>query len=140
MDTRKKHTTGLVLVPFSILMLIFGFTITKDKQDGNLKKEERNVAAFTKIHISIAADIYYTQEATQKVVLEGEEKDLEKIITEVKDGKLKITNKSNFSGSMKSVKIYISSARLDGVGLSGSGNFLAEGIVKTDKMSIALSG
>jgi hypothetical protein len=140
MNTKKITPALLVLIPLSLFLLASGFSSGPRLQGDEPKKEERSVAPFTKIGMGISADVYYTQETPQKLVLEGSVKDLEKIITEVKDGKLKISTKPSSNGNMDKIKIYISSAQLEEIGLSGSGNILAEGTVNAESFRAAVSG
>jgi hypothetical protein len=140
MNTKKITPALLVLLPLSLFLLASAFSYGPRLQGDEPKKEERSVAPFSKIGMGISADVYYTQETPQKLVLEGSAKDLEKIITEVKDGKLKISTKPSFNGNMDKVKIFISSAQLEEIGLSGSGNILAEGTVNTESFRAAVSG
>jgi hypothetical protein len=139
MKTRKILSV-LGFLPIVMLMMSFTFPSDMMVPGDDSKKEDRTVPVFTKVSLAIAADVFYTQETTQKLVLEGSPDDLEKIITEVKDGKLKIYQKSSFFGNMKAVKVYVSSAALEEMELSGSGNILAEQAVQADKMGLFLSG
>jgi hypothetical protein len=140
MNTKKITPALLALVPLSLLLMASGFSNGPRLQGDEPKKEERSVAPFTKIGMGISADVFYTQETPQKLVLEGSAKDLEKITTEVKDGKLKISIKSSSNGNINKVKIYISSAQLEEAALSGSGNIMAEGSVKSESFRAAVSG
>jgi len=106
---------------------------------GQLKKEERKVETFTAIDLSISANVYLTQDNTQKVVVEASEKDLKEVITEVKNGHLKIKTESWYS-HLREVNIYISMANLEGIGLSGSGNIVADGDFKAGNIGMAISG
>ena len=79
---------------------------------GQLKKEERKVETFTSVDLAISANVYLTQDNNQKVVVEASESDLKEVVTEVKNGHLKIKTESWFS-HLKQVNIYISVAMLD---------------------------
>jgi hypothetical protein len=106
---------------------------------GQLKKEERKVETFTNVDLSISADVYLTQDNTQKVVVEASEGDLKEVVTEVKNGHLKIKSESWFS-HLKKVNVYISVANLEGIALSGSGNISADGDLKVGGLDLAISG
>jgi hypothetical protein len=106
---------------------------------GQLKKEERKVETFTSVDLSISANVYLTQENTQKVVVEASESDLKEVVTEVKNGHLKIKTDS-WHAHLRDVNIYISMASLEGIALSGSGNIVADGDFKTGSLELAISG
>jgi hypothetical protein len=106
---------------------------------GQLKKEERKVETFTSIDLSISANVFITQENTQKVVVEASENDLKEVVTEVKNGHLKIKTES-WHSHLREVNVYISMASLEGIGLSGSGNIVADGDLKVGNLGLAISG
>ena len=102
---------------------------------GQLKKEERKVDTFTAVDLSISANVYLTQDNTQKVVVEASENDLKEVVTEVKNGHLKIKTES-WHSHLRDVNIYISMANLEGIGLSGSGNIVADGVFKVGSIGM----
>ena len=104
------------------------------------KKEDRNVGSFTNIGFAISGELYLTQGSPQKVVLEGDEADLEKIITEVKDGSLKIKCKQSNTKFKSTVKVWITVPEIDGLALAGSGKVVAEGAISADHFDLAVSG
>lgn len=106
---------------------------------GQLQKEERKVDVFTSVDLSISANVYLTQDNTQKVVVEASEKDLKEVVTEVKNGHLKIKTE-NWYSHLRDVNVYISMASLEGIGLSGSGNIVADGDFKAGNLRMAISG
>lgn len=127
-----KRNIMLLLVPVLLFACI-------QNTPGQLKKEERKVETFTSVDLSISANVYLTQENTQKVVVEGSESDLKEVITEVKNGHLKIKTES-WHSHLKEVNVYISMANLEGIALSGSGNIVADGDFKTGSLDMAISG
>jgi hypothetical protein len=104
-----------------------------------MKSEERKVDQFTNVDLGISADVYLTQDNTQKVVVEASERDMKEIITEVKNGHLKIKT-DGWANLRDGVKVYISMAKLDGIGLSGSGNIVSEKGFQSDALRLAVSG
>jgi len=106
---------------------------------GQLKKEERKVETFTSVDLSISANVYLTQDNNQKVVVEASESDMKEVVTEVRNGHLKIKTESWFS-HLKQVNVYISVANLEGIALSGSGNISADGDFKVGSLELAISG
>jgi hypothetical protein len=121
---------------FFIPALLFAFI---QQAPAQVKSEERKVDQFTYVDLSISADVYLTQDNTQTVVIEASERDLKEILTEVKNGHLKIKT-DGWANLKDNVKVYISMSKLDGIGLSGSGNIVAEKGFKAASLGLAVSG
>ncbi|MCX2742865.1 DUF2807 domain-containing protein [Mangrovivirga sp. M17] len=98
---------------------------------------------FEEVSISLPATVYLSTGSTS-IRFEGDSEDIEKLETEIKNGKLNIRRKGNskwgWSDDMDEIKIYISTPRLNSVNLSGSGTIKGESTFKTDNMRISLSG
>lgn len=125
---------------YSILLLVSVLMLAcVQMAPGQLKKEERKVETFTSVDLSISANVYLTQDNNQKVVVEASEGDLKEVITVVKNGHLKIKTESWFS-HLKQVNVYISVANIESIGLSGSGNIVADGDFKAVSLDMAISG
>lgn len=99
----------------------------------------RSLDKFSKIGISIHAEVFYTPGDKHEIRLEGDERDIEKLITEVQDGDLNIRYKTGYRQKSK-LKLHITSKSLEDVRLSGSGTFYSEKKVNTPKMYVAISG
>jgi hypothetical protein len=104
-----------------------------------VNSEERKVDQFTYVDLAISANVYLTQDNTQKVVIEASERDMKEILTEVKNGHLKIKT-DGWANLKDDVKVYISMSKLDGIGLFGSGNIVAEKEFKAGSLGLAVSG
>jgi hypothetical protein len=105
----------------------------------DVKKETREVEKFSSIGLSVSADLILVQGTPQKVVLEGNAEDLEKIITELDGSSLEIKHKHDFSRIGK-IKIYITVKDIEGLSVSGSGSITSDGPVKSDRLALAVSG
>jgi len=104
------------------------------------KKEVRDVESFTSIGMSVHGDLYLKQGSPQKVEIEADEKTLERVVTVVKDGKLKIKfDKPGFS-SKSNIKIWVTVPEIEGLYMAGSGNIIAEDEIQSDEMEISVSG
>jgi hypothetical protein len=104
------------------------------------KKEERNVPVFKEISLGISGDLYFTLGSPQKVEVEADEAVLGKLLTEVKDGVLKIRFENWNMSSNKPVTIWVTVPEVTGLYISGSGKIIAEGNVSTDNISLKISG
>jgi hypothetical protein len=129
-----------IILPAFILViaLLSGFA---KGQSGD--KETRNVKDFTKVSFGVSGNLYINIGPEFKVVLEGEKKYLDEIITEVSGGKLVIKNENwrmNNWRMNEKVTVYITMPELNGLGVSGSGKAEIKDAVKTSDLNLSVSG
>jgi len=133
-----------------ILMLILGFismhsfaqpwqTITGN---GQIKKETRNVAAFTAVAAQGSFEIEITYGNSKNIEIEADENLLPYIETTVENGKLTIKQKNHINLKSRSKIIaHVPMTKITLLQLSGSGNIRGEGAFSNDgKTEIGLSG
>lgn len=137
-----------------LMMAALGMTscvMTCDRPlPGDQIVDVRKHRGFERVEISGSPSVVYTQADTFGVRLEGPEKMVENIMTEVKDKTLYVYNKGrvNFKfgvvnlnwGDKDDVTVYVSSPDLISVRLNGSGDFFSRKPVDTDVMNITLRG
>ena len=105
------------------------------------EEEERKVSSFSGINLGISADVFLTQENSQKVVLEGDSDVLEKIETEVSGNTLVIKYEKSFRiRNIPKVKIYISVPEIEKLSVSGSGSILAQNSINSEDIEFNVSG
>jgi hypothetical protein len=125
-------------VPVTLIALVFilstGFILP-----AHAEKETRKLETFTSIGVGISADVFYHVGSTHEIIIEGDEKDIEDLKTEVKDGRLQIKYE-NWKSRHSKLTLHITSSALDGVSVSGSAKFKAEDRLSSEEMGIALSG
>ena len=120
-----------------IVAALFMLTLQSWAQD----KQTRNVGSFTSISFGISGDLYLTQGNTTKVVLEGDEEDLERIKTEVSGNKLRISTKSsNWGWNFSKIKVYITIKTFEGLNVSGSGDATSQGVIRGGDVKLSVSG
>lgn len=112
--------------------------------------ELRKHRGFERVEISGSPSVVYTQADTFGVRLEGPEKMVDNMVTEVKDHTLFVYNKGRVDlkvgfinlnwGDKDDVTVYVSSPDLVGVRVNGSGDFISRSPIDTDLMSIVLRG
>ena len=112
--------------------------------------ETRQHRGFERVEISGSPSVVYTQADTFVVRLEGPEKMVDNMITEVKNHTLYVYNKGRVDlkvgfinlnwGDKDDVTVYVSSPDLVGVRVNGSGDFISQKPVDTDVMNIVLRG
>ena len=129
-----------IILPALILViaLLSGFA---NGQSGD--KETRNVKDFTKVSFGVSGNLYINIGPEFKVIIEGEKKYLDEIITEVSGGKLVIKNENwrmNNWRMNEKVTVYITMPELNGLGVSGSGKAEIKDAIKTSELNLSVSG
>ncbi len=131
-----KTKFQLFISVFSIL-LITNFQINAETLQNS---KNRDLPKFTSVKLAISASVYLTQSNKQSFRIEASDKLVQLIETKVKDGKLTIKWSKNNVRHSEKIKIYISMEEIEGVAISGSGDIIADGKIKTDKLELAISG
>jgi hypothetical protein len=129
-----------IILPAFILAiaLLSGFAYG---QSGD--KETRNVKDFTKVSFGVSGNLYINIGPEFKVVLEGEKRILDNVITEVSGGKLVIKNENwrmNNWRINEKITVYITMPELNGLGVSGSGKAEIKDAVKAGDLNLSVSG
>lgn len=127
---------SITKIIFALAMLA-GLRATAEVQD-------RHLTGFHAISSSTSCDLVITQGATESVKVDASPKVIDNIITEVRDGELKIYTKKgfhwdNFFNNSKMV-IYISVRNISGISMSGSGDVSFKNGLKADKLALSISG
>ena len=105
------------------------------------KEEVRKLDAFSGIGISVHADVFYAPGNTHEIKIEGDEDDVDELITEVEDGYLKIRYPSGkWRVKRSKLTIHVTSRELEAVKMSGSGLFECKQDIASDEMELAISG
>jgi hypothetical protein len=129
--------TKFVAAFFLLVLVIAGTPVRADEQT-------RKVDPFTEISLRIGANVHLEQGAKQNLEIVAKPSTLEEIITEVKDGKLiiRFPNKNYLWSTFQpgDITIYITTPEINGLGVSGSGDIIAENEIKTKILDMAVSG
>jgi hypothetical protein len=105
-----------------------------------VEKETRDLKGFTKVSFGVAGNLYINIGPEFNVVLEGEKSLLDDIKTEVSGGKL-VIRKDNWRLNMnEKVTVYITMPEISSLGVSGSGRAEIKDAVKTENLSLNVSG
>lgn len=115
----------------------------KIKGNGKMTKITRTTSDYDGIKCAGSFDYILVAGDEGKITIEGEENLLEHIITEVKDGNLKVKTKNNVSlktSYNKTIKITIPFKDIDEVALAGSGDLWNEDRITADKLEVSLAG
>lgn len=108
-------------------------------------KDTREVGPFRELSYRMSGKLYLRQGSPQKVVLEGDSDVLSEIETTLKGDRLIIKHRDNdrwfsWNNSHDRINVYVTMENIDGVYVSGSGDLLAEGIIKSNNLDLSVSG
>ena len=130
---RTKLATAIILIAF----ILTGIQVKAEEQT-------RKVDPFTEISLRIGAKVHLEQGAKQNLEIVAKSSTLDEIVTEVKDGKLiiRFPNKDYFWKTFQpgEITIYITTPEVNGLGISGSGDIIAENELKTKILDLGVSG
>jgi putative autotransporter adhesin-like protein len=127
-----------------LVMIALITTASAQKNINDANAQKRNVSGFHAIEISGGIDLYLSQGDEAVAVSASKDEYRDKIITEVKNGVLKIWFdwKSNLRidwGNRK-LRAYVSFKSLDGLDASGGSDVIVDGTIKTAKLDMEISG
>lgn len=130
---------------FSLLLLTaFITTANAQKTINDANAQKRNVSGFHAIEVSGGIDLYVSQGEEAVAVSAAKTEYRDKIVTEVKDGVLKIwfdwKNSSKFDWGSHKMKAYVSVKNLDRLEGSGGSDISIDGSLKVPKLSLEISG
>ncbi|MFY9153898.1 MAG: head GIN domain-containing protein [Prolixibacteraceae bacterium] len=136
MKTIKLFTLLLICIT-----LVQTYSVSASQADGN--RQKRNITGFHGVSVSTGIDLYLSQKNSEEVYVEADEDDLDKIITRVEGGILKIyiKEKSFFSFDWNSSprKVYVSFINLDKLEASAGSDARSEGVLKLDRLNLDAS-
>lgn len=114
----------------------------KVRGEGPTVTENRDINNFKGFKSGISADITLKQTSgSYKVTVSGQKNILSLLKTEVVDGNLKISFEKGYSMSYNTpLKITLEAPSFDYLGMSGSGNVVAEGTLSGEKLAVNISG
>jgi hypothetical protein len=104
----------------------------------------RNVTSFHAIEIGTGIDLYLNQGSDEAVAVSASKPEYrDKIITEVKNGVLKIYYDHDYlhwGGGDRKMKAYVSFKTLDDLHAGGGSDVYTDGSIKSNNLSVGLSG
>jgi len=124
-----------------LAILIFGIVFAaceKNKGNGQLTSETRQLASFTKVDVAGAYTVYVDHDSKSEVKIEAESNLIQYIRTEVNNGVLTIDNSKNINPVID-IKIYVKTPDVAALFLSGSGIIDADSLVG-DNAEVNISG
>ena len=128
---KRRIILSVIILAVAISGLAMGQTVVK---------ETRDAKDFTKVSFGVAGNLYINIGPEFKVVLEGEKRDLEDIVTEVSGGRL-VIKKENWRFNLNErITAYVTLPELRGLGVSGSGKAEIKDAVKVEDLDLSVSG
>lgn len=108
-------------------------------------KKDRTVSGFTGLSVSSGIDVYLTQGSSEKLTLEAKGVDEDRVISEVKNGTLKLyIERKGFSGwnfgRNTYVKAYLTFKQLSNLQASGGADVFGQGKLSFNDLNLEASG
>lgn len=124
------------------LSVAFQASMLKAAQSGS-SKQTRTVSEFHGISVSSGIDLYLTQKNVEEVIVEADSDELDKIITKVEGGILKIyiKEKSWFNLNWNKVprKVHVSFKTLDKLDASAGSDVVSQSVLNLEKLDLDAS-
>lgn len=128
---------------FLVLLAVIVLSAAAQKTINDPNAEKRNVTGYHAISVSDGIDLYLSQGDESVAVSASEPKFRERIITEVKDGVLKIwydRNGINVNWDNRKLKAYVAFKDLDKLRGSGGSDIYIDGAIKVNMLKLDISG
>lgn len=137
----KKITTLILLFLVTSISLNAQFSSKKVKGDGNIITDTRSVGDYDKIGIAGNFDVELVKGTEGKITITADKNLMEHIITEVKDGSLKVKPKKKYNlRPTKQIKIVISFENIEALSLAGSGDIFSSHVISSDELKLSVAG
>lgn len=107
---------------------------------------DRHLSGFSAVNVAGSFDVYITQGSTESVKVEAPSDVIDRILTEVNNGVLKIYNKhdtfnwGNWWNSHKKIAVYVVAKDLNAINLTGSGDVSFKEGFTTNSLKLRISG
>ncbi|WP_158827125.1 head GIN domain-containing protein [Mucilaginibacter lacusdianchii] len=109
-----------------------------------LDEQDRHLSGFHAVSVSGSFDVYITQGGSESVKVEADNDVIDRIITEVKGGELKIYTKSssgwNFNWGNKKRVVHVMVKDINSITLAGSGDVIFKDGLRANSLVLSLSG
>ncbi|RCH55601.1 DUF2807 domain-containing protein [Mucilaginibacter hurinus] len=105
--------------------------------------DDRNLKGFNGISVAGPFDVYIKQGSNESVKVDAPDDILKHIVTEVKDGVLKIYLDKQYNSrnwDKNDITVHISAKDLNSVAMSGSGDIFFEGGIKSNSLKLSVTG
>ena len=129
----------------ALLVAISSFSFAKAHIAKAFDQEDRHLSGFNAVTVAGSFDVYITQGSTESVKVEAPSDIIDRIITEVESGVLKIYTKKSDNGfnrnwGNKKMRIYVSIKNVNAVSLAGSGDVYFKNGLRAPSLKLKLTG
>lgn len=113
----------------------------KIKGNGTIITKTRTVSDYDKVAVAGSFDVQLLKGKEGEITVKADENLMEYIITEVKNGDLKIHIKKGFNiRTNKTINITVQFETINAVSLAGSGDVTSEDVIATSDLTLKLAG
>lgn len=131
---------SLSFLAITVLITGFGYA-QKVNGNGNLIQKTRNVGSFSGVGVAGSFDVFLVEGNEGKLELNVEENLEPYLVTEVRDGSLKIKWKKGVKvRTSKPTQITVHFKKLNEIALAGSGDIVSRSKLSSNDMEVALAG
>jgi len=130
---------------FTLIFFAAGSLLASKLMASNSEKERqtRQVSGFHGVSVTSGIDLYLSQKSTEEVVVEADADLIDKIITEVENGILKIyikqNNWSNINWKGDDRKVFVSIKNIDRLDASAGSDVESQSLLKADRLKVEAS-
>jgi len=137
---KKLFTTIIAFLIISTSVNAQFFT-KKIKGNGNIETENRSVSDYDKIGVAGAFEVQLIKGSEGKITVKADENLMEYIITEVKNGTLKIKTKKGYNiRTKRTIKITVPFNDIEAVSLAGSGEVYSKDRIDSSHLELSVAG
>jgi hypothetical protein len=137
----KKLLTSLIAILIISANADAQFFTKKVKGNGDIITKTRTVSNYENIGIAGAFDVKLFKGNEGEITVKADENLMEYIITEVKDGDLKIKTKKGYNiKGTKTILITVPFDDISAVSLAGSGDVYSDDVIDTKNLKLSLAG
>lgn len=137
----KKLLTSIVALLIISTNINAQFFTKKIKGNGDIITKTRTVSNYEKIGIAGAFDVKLFKGNEGEITIKADENLMEYIITEVKNGDLKIKTKKGYNiRGTKTILISVPFDDISAVSLAGSGDVYSDDVIDTKNLKLSLAG
>ena len=129
----------------TIAIFILGISVCAEGQMrktvyGNNKvvTKERKAESFSGIKVSTGIDVYLKQGNNESISVEADENLHEYILTEVRDGILRVYTEVNIRDAERK-RVYVTMKEINSIRATSAGDVIGETLVKCDRLELSAS-
>jgi len=122
-----------------IYLLFASFSCISERNYGPVDTEIRNIRSFSEIEVGSGIDVYLTMGNNTNLEVETSEDLMEKLVTEVRGGKLKIYFEGNVYW-VRTANVYVQVEEIKRINASGGSDVKGEDEISSEELRLHASG